>query len=39
MKANPVKCNAILSSNIKGKFALTRLSEKLLGITLDSNLN
>ena len=23
MKANPVKCNAILSSNTKGKLALT----------------
>ena len=37
MKANPEKCHVIWSLNLHGKFAWSS-SEKLLGITLDSEL-
>ena len=45
MKANPVKYHVILSSNTQRKFRFdnrsiaSNLSEQLLGITLDSELN
>ena len=44
MKGNPIKCNLLLSTsekitmNVKDLNAINSKSEKLLGITLESNL-